>query len=51
MDWDDVRQQAENNLRANAVKKYGNKVDSVAIINVDRYTTKLVAQGLAYKCF
>ncbi|MEX2163796.1 MAG: hypothetical protein WD823_06085 [Sulfuricaulis sp.] len=48
--WD-LPEQAINNLRANAVKKYGDKVDSVALINVDSYLTKTVAHGLAFKCF
>lgn len=51
LSWDEVEQQAKNNLRANAVKKYGDKVDSVALINMDRYATKIVAHGIAFKCF
>jgi hypothetical protein len=51
LDWASVEQQAKNNLRDNAAKKFGDRVDSVALINTDRYSTKIVANGLAFKCF
>jgi len=51
LDWPSVEQQAKNNLREKAAEKYGEQVDSVAVINMDRYTAKMVANGLAFKCF
>lgn len=51
LDWATVEQQAKNNLREAAAAKYGDEVDAVALINVDRYATKVVANGIAFKCF
>lgn len=51
MTWSDLEDQAKNNLREAAVAKWGDGVDSVALINMDKLTEKLVAHGIAYKCF
>jgi len=40
--------QAENNLRADAFKQYG--ADTVVLNNMDTFITKVVAQGIAFKC-
>lgn len=42
-------QQAKNNLRQRAFDKY--HADTVALVNVDEYTSKVVAQGIAFKCY
>jgi len=47
----DCFQQAKNNLREAAIVKYGEQVDSVALINMDEYSTAVVAHGIAFKCF
>ncbi len=45
-------QAAEHALREEVVKVYGNKADTVAVINSDLYALgKVVMQGIAYKCF
>lgn len=49
----EIRQQAINNLRGVAFKKY--QADTVVLVNVDRMGNafvldKYVAQGIAYKC-
>jgi hypothetical protein len=51
MTWSDLEEQAKNNLREAAGAKWGDGVDSVALINMDKHTEKLVANGIAYKCF
>jgi hypothetical protein len=51
IDYASVDQQAKNNLRDKAAEIYGAEVDSVVVINVDRYGTKSVASGVAFKCF
>ncbi|MFC5437125.1 hypothetical protein ACFPME_11185 [Rhodanobacter umsongensis] len=49
--WGSVDQQVTNNLRQNAAAKWPDKVDSVALINIDHENTKATANGVAYKCF
>jgi hypothetical protein len=49
LSWSQVYQQVKNNLRHEAATKYD--ADSIAIMNIDTYTTKAVAHGIAYKCF
>ena len=51
LNWADVDQQAKNNLREAAVAKWGDQVDSVALINIDHTSTKATANGIAYRCF
>jgi hypothetical protein len=51
MTWAAVEQQAKNNLRDAAARQYGDRVDTVALINLDSYNTKVVANGIAFKCF
>lgn len=46
----DLDHQAENNLRDVAAAKWGDGVDTVALINVDHATTKATASGTGYKC-
>ena len=46
---DKVNQQAMNNLRDAAARKYLG-ADSVALVNVDEYVTRSVANGIAFKC-
>lgn len=51
MDYPDVDRQAANNMRAAAAEKWGDGVDSVALIDVDRTTFRSIANGIGYKCF
>lgn len=46
--WGDVYQQAKNDLRDQAYKKYG--ADTVAIINSDKQGSSVTMQGIAFKC-
>ena len=46
-----LEQQAINNMRDNAAKKFGDNVDSVALINTDEYAYKIIVSGIAFKCF
>src|SRR5262245_36876028 len=48
--WQQVESQATNNLRDTAAKRYAS-ADSVAVINMDRYSMSVVAKGIAYRCF
>ena len=41
-------QQAKNNLRENAYRQY--QADTVVLVNIDQFTTSVVAQGIAFKC-
>lgn len=41
-------QQAKNKLRENAYWQYG--ADTVVMVNTDQYATRVVAQGVAFKC-
>ena len=45
----DTYQQAKNNLREEAFKIYN--ADTVVLINVDEYATKIIAHGVAFNCF
>ena len=47
--WAGVAEDAKNDLRENAAKKYG--ADSVALIGLDKQSSSVVAQGIAYKCY
>jgi hypothetical protein len=51
MDYPDVDRQAANNMRAAAAAKWGEGVDSVALIDVDRTAFRSIANGIGYKCF
>ena len=51
MNWPDVDEQAEINLRDAAAAKWGSGVDSVGLTNIDNLATKAIANGVAYKCF
>ncbi|MEW6521484.1 MAG: DUF4156 domain-containing protein [Thermodesulfobacteriota bacterium] len=46
--WEDVHQQAKNDIRDQAFRKYG--ADTVAIVNTDKYATSITVQGIAFKC-
>ncbi len=41
-------QQAKNNVRDEAFHKYG--ADTVAIVNVDYFTTSVTVQAIAFRC-
>ncbi|WP_266156791.1 DUF4156 domain-containing protein [Dyella silvatica] len=51
LSMDDVRQQAANNLRDAAAAKWGDTVDSLALINTDTFINSVSASGIGYKCF
>jgi hypothetical protein len=51
MTWQDADAQARNDLRDAAAAKWGDQVDSLAIVNVDLLMTKSVANGIAFQCF
>lgn len=45
-------QDAEHALREEVAKVHGEKADTVAVINSDKYALgKVIMQGIAYKCF
>lgn len=49
--YDEVAEQAKNNLRDSVAAQYGDRADSVALVNIDKSATHYVANGVAYKCF
>lgn len=48
MTMQDGYQQAESNLREAAYKQY--HADTVVLVNTDQFPTRIVAQGVAFKC-
>jgi hypothetical protein len=50
MDYNQVDQQAVNNMRDAAAAKWGDQVDTVVVSNVDRFMTKSLANGVAFSC-
>jgi hypothetical protein len=50
INWMNAEEQAKNNLRDAAVAKWNEQVNAVALIDVTRATTKVVAHGLGYHC-
>jgi hypothetical protein len=49
--YDDVNEQARNNLRDAVAEQYGDRADSVVLLNIETHTNGSVASGIAYKCF
>lgn len=48
--YDDMREQARNNLRDAAARQYS-EADTVVLLNVDTHTNSADASGVAYKCY
>lgn len=48
--YDDMNQQAANNLREATAEKYPS-ADTVVVLNLDTHTNSADASGVAYKCY
>lgn len=47
--WQGVAEDAKNDMRENAYEQY--QADTVVLVNLDRMSTSVVAQGVAYRCY
>ena len=49
--YDQMNQQAENDLRDAVATQYGDRADSVVLLGVNTSANSAVASGIAYRCF
>lgn len=51
LSYDQMNQQAENDLRDAVASQYGDGADSVVLLNVETRMNSATAHGVAYKCY